>query len=317
MIQCLSESQNGLTIDDIAAKLSCSKRTVQRNLALFREYDIPLNEIVGEKGKKTYRIVLTPPALSFAFDEIAAVYVSRRFLEPMMGTLFWKAMQNALKKMRLCLGPQMVRHLERSVGVIEQTAFGRSDYREFAEIIDDLNFATEENRRVMILYRTHKEEKASTTKVDPYGLVYHFGSLYLIGFSHKRNEIRHWKIDRMQGVTVSNDSFQPPDDFHFAEYVGQLLGIFKRESDKEPQLIRIRFHSFYAQQIQEKRWHPSEKFVAQKDGSVIMELKMAELPLLERWVLGYGHYAEVLEPPELREMVHNEVQKIAAYYSDQ
>lgn len=314
LLQCLCESPQGLSVDEIAKEMHCGRRTVLRDLQLFRELDVSLVEEAGARGKKTYRIATKPGTLSFTYDEVAAVYIGRRFLTPMMGTYFWKAMQGALKKMRACLGTSMIRHLERSVGVIEQTAFGWSDYREAAEIIDELNFAIEEKRQISILYQTFEEQEPSTTTVDPYGIAFHEGSLYLVGFSHKRNDIRHWKIDRIQGITVSNDSFPTPKDFDLSKHIAKMFGIFKESIGLPTHLVRIRFQAYFAQEAREKHWHPTQRFIDQADGSVILEMNLAELAVLKRWVLGFGRHAEVLEPAELRELVLKEIEDTAVYY---
>ena len=226
LIQCLSESADGLSVDEIVAKTSCSKRTVRRHLALFREYGIPLVETTAKHGLKKYKIALGSAVPSFSFDEVAAVYIGRRFLEPMMGTFFWQAMQSALEKMRTCLGTQAVRHLERSVGVIKHTPFGRADYSERAALIDDLNFSVAEKRRIAILYQTLYDSEPSITHVDPYGLAFHTGSLYLVGFSYKRQEIRHWKIDRLKSVTITNETFQEPAGFQMEKHLARFSASF-------------------------------------------------------------------------------------------
>lgn len=312
MIQRLSESTQGLTVRQLAEAVSCSQRTVKRNLALFREQGIPLEETVGSQGLKTYRIKFE--GVSFTYDEVAAVYISRRFLEPMMGTQFWEATQNALRKMRSCLGTQAIRHLDRSVGLIEHTPFGRSDYQQLAPVIDDLHFAIEEKRQITILYQSLQETQPSTTQVDPYGLAFHDGSLYLIGFSHKRQAIRHWKIDRMKSVTVLNSTFRKPQDFNFEQWIEELFGIFKCDPAQPLQTVRIRFKKEVAKQVREKHWHQSERFTPEKGGSLLLELQLENVRVLKPWVLGYGRHAEVLEPAELRDYVRNEIRALTQTY---
>lgn len=314
LIQLLSESAQGQTVKELAEKIGCTPRSLKRHLASFREYDIPLVEETGKHGAKTYRIAWLSAMPSFSFDEVAAVYIARRFMEPMMGTFFWQAMQNALKKMRDCLGTSMIRNLERSIGVIELTGFAHGDYQKFAPLIDDLELAVSEKRQISILYRSIKDTEASTTTVDPYGLIYTSGSLYLVGFSHKRGDIRHWKIDRIGGVTVLNETFQPPEDFHLSEYAGQLFGAFKNNDGRPSQSVRIRFQPLFARQVQEKRWHATQQFFEQPDGSVILELMIDDLNMLKSWILGYGPHAEVLEPQELRDEILKDAELTAAQY---
>lgn len=315
MWQALVESREGLTVEELAAMCGCSRRTVQRHLQAFRGLGDGLVETVGGHGRKAFRMVTASPEMMLAFDEIVAVYVGRRFMEPMMGTFLWRAMQRALAKMRNHLGASMIRHFERAIGVIEPTMFGRGDYEKAAATIDELNQAIEEKRRVTMLYQSAQATKPSPVSVDPYVLVYNDGSLYLIGHSHKRGQIRVWKIDRVHGVTVTNDTFAPPADFEPTEHLRDAFGIFKTTAATPPQSVRIRFHPNYARQIREKRWHATERYRDQPDGSVILEMQIPELAPLKRWITGFGRYAEVLEPAELREMIQKELELTLEHYA--
>jgi len=57
----------------------------------------PLEETVEEFGRKRWRLdpAKTQPGLGFAFDEAVALYLGRRFLDPLAGTVFWDAAQRA------------------------------------------------------------------------------------------------------------------------------------------------------------------------------------------------------------------------------
>ncbi|MCC5024153.1 MAG: WYL domain-containing protein [Candidatus Synoicihabitans palmerolidicus] len=46
-----------------------------------------------------------------------------------------------------------------------------------------------------------------------------------------------------------------------------------------------------------------------------MELRLGSLVELERWVLGWGAQAEVLNPPELRASLKQTVRDISARYT--
>ncbi len=315
VIQLLGKTTVGLTLEELVAKTGFSRRTIQRYLALFRENDVPLFEEKDEAtGLKTYRITLTDPKLGFTFNELVAIYFARRFLEPMMGTFLWESMQDALDKMRKTLGTHVVHNIERLVGMFDKTAFGVSDYQGRTGLIDELVVAIENSRRVVILYRSLQDEKPSPTKVSPYGLVHHDGSLYLIGYSHKREAIRHWKIDRMSGVTVTAEPLQQAEGFALPEHLAGLFGIFEGKKSGPLQRVRIRFDTYFAGQIREKHWHKTERFEEQPDGGVVLELRLRDLAPVKRWLLGFGRHAEVLESAALRQIMREEVDQLRENY---
>ena len=63
--------------------------------------------------------------------------------------------------------------------------------------------------------------------------------------------------------------------------------------------VVIRFDEFAADYIREKRWHPSQQIKELAGGGLELRLKLSSLGEIERWVLGWGHHARVLNPPEL------------------
>lgn len=310
----LSETKDGLSQMELAHRVGCNRRTIQRILTLLHRLKAPVTEQVGEHGRKTFRIMPTPEKMTFTYNEIAAVYISRRFLQPIRGTFLWEAMEHALTKMRQCLGSKMIAYLEQSASVMEPSTFGWGDYRKATKILNSLDIAMMEKHRVTILYKAFHDPKPTKTRIDPYGMITHEGSLYVVGFSHKRNEIRHWKIDRIHGITLSSDPFEAPGDFRLSDYLDRMFGLFKENRDYPPQRVRIRFSGYFARVAQEKCWHASQRSTPQTDGSVIVEMELTELAAMKRWVLQFGKYAEVLDPPELREMVLTELDAVTAFY---
>lgn len=314
IIQLLGNTEVGLSLDEIAETTGMNRRSIQRHFALFRTNGLPLMEEVTDSKIKKYRIKLQETNLSFTLDEVIAVYTGRRFLEPMRGSYLWEAMQNALQKMRQSLGTPLIRFLERSIGTFGRTEFGWSDYQGRGAMIDDLATAIENQQCVMILYQSLQDSEASSTKVSPYGLIHHDGSLYLVGFSHKRNGVRHWKVDRMQGVTRMGEFFSSGEEFDLQEHLAGLFGIFSDGGDEEVQTVRVRFDSSLSGPIREKHWHKTERFLEEVDGSVVLEFEVSNLQVVKRWLLSHGRHAKVLGPVELIELLRAEVAQMTALY---
>lgn len=311
----LGKSSDGLTLEELVRGTGFNRRTIQRHFAQFRENGVPLIEEKNtETGLKHYRIILNDPKTSFTLDELIAVYTARRFLEPMMGTFLWDAMQQAIDKMRKNLGSQLIRYLERNIGLFEKTKFGWSDYRNRCGLVDELIGAIEGRHRAVLMYRSVTDEEPVPVKVSPYGLVHHDGSLYLVGYSHKREAIRHWKVDRMYGITVTPEKFEPPAGFTLSKHLSSAFGIFEDKGEGKTYRVKIMFDKFFAQQIREKHWHDTERFTPQPDGGMLLELRVKELAMLKRWILGFGRHAKVLAPKKLAEMVKAEAYDQARQY---
>jgi proteasome accessory factor B len=78
--------------------------------------------------------------------------------------------------------------------------------------------------------------------------------------------------------------------------------------------VRVRFALEAADRVRERVWHESQKLNELPDGGLELSVRLGALAEIERWVLGWGKLAEVLEPKELRESVAKTVKVLAAKY---
>ena len=78
--------------------------------------------------------------------------------------------------------------------------------------------------------------------------------------------------------------------------------------------VAIRFAPRQARWIRERRWHPPARLQEQLDGGVVLHLHIAETTEIRRWVLQFGHEAEVLSPESLRKEVAKDLAAALAAY---
>ncbi len=71
--------------------------------------------------------------------------------------------------------------------------------------------------------------------------------------------------------------------------------------------VSIWFNTPTAPFIRERRWHPTQEILEHPDGSLTLHLVVRGLNDLKRWVLGYGRGAIVRSPPELVQLVREEL----------
>ena len=88
LLRALTSRRLGLTIGQMADELGVTSRTIRRDLEVFRSVGFPLEEAVGEFGRKTWSIKAgrDQPPLAFTYDEVIALHLGRRMLEPLAGT---------------------------------------------------------------------------------------------------------------------------------------------------------------------------------------------------------------------------------------
>ena len=132
LIRMLSARRYGLTIREMAREMNVGDRTIRRDLNLFRSVGFRLEETTGDRGCKTWQIAGEQgnPPLTFTFEEAAALYMGRQFLEPLAGTPFWSAAQSAWGKVRASLVKNVSEYLAQSPKFFHCNWFGHGDYAE-------------------------------------------------------------------------------------------------------------------------------------------------------------------------------------------
>lgn len=313
LLRALSSRRIGLTVREMAAEVGAAEKTIRRDLALFRRVGFPLEESVGEYGRKTWRIASVggqPP--SFGFDEAAALYLGGRLLDPLAGTPFGAAARSAAAKVRAMLGRSALEYLDRFAGHFHLTAVDAHDYTRHAELIDGLQVAIEDGHAVQLRYRAEREASATDREVHPLGWIYHRGALYLIALDPAAGRVKHYKVDRVEAATTLERRFLRPEGFEAESHLAASFGVYQR--DGAATTVTVRFAPEAARYIQESRWHACERLTPQPDGGVEAEFRLSSTEELKRWVLGFGAKAVVLGPESLRREIAEELAALAAAY---
>ncbi len=303
-----------MTVRELADHFGVTLKTVRRDLIVLRQVGFPVAETAGDHGRKTWTVVSSAdgPQLRFTFDEAVALYLGRRFLEPLAGTLFWDAARRAYAKIGAWLTPGALRAVEKLLPSFVRTAVGASDYSKKSALLDDLSRAIEDHRITHVVYQSARATEPVSYDIYPLGLVYHRGALYVVGLAPRREgQPRHWKVDRIEAVQVTGLQFQPPEGFDLRKHLAGSFGIFEGHGDLT---IKVRFSACVARYVTEGRWHESQKLTPQKDGSLLAEFRLSGTEEIKSWLLGFGRNAVVLEPKEFRDEMAAELHATACLY---
>jgi proteasome accessory factor B len=305
-----------LTVAEIARELEVSSKTIRRDLDTFRTVGFGVKEEVGEFGRKSYRLPLRQdPLLAFTYDEALALYLGRRHLDSLSGTVFWDAAQRAFRKIQSVLSDEAVSYIEKLAGSIHITSFGSGDYASRSEIIDQVLIAIEDRHPLAMTYRPERSLEPLKYEIYPYSIVQHQGSLYLIAWSCSSDSIRHFKIDRVIEIEQRGDErFSQPADFDARKHLENSFGIYQ---GVESLTVRVRFTSKVARHVTEKRWHPSQKARKLANGAVELSFELASTAEVRQWIMSFGADAEVLEPESLRAKIRAHVQGLHSIYASQ
>lgn len=317
LLQSLANRRHGMTVKEIASEFEVTTRTALRDLDTLRQVGFPISEKnITSHGRKHWE--LNPgtdgTTLTFTWDEAIALYLARRYLDPLAGTILWENINQAFRKIKACIGETALQYLEKMSDAFHHTHFGAGDYAAKSGIIDQLMFAIEERRQTLLTYHSLSSTEPFTYEVAPYGVVFHHNSLYLVAFSSDHQEIRHFKVDRIGQADPQGLKFPLPEDFSLQDHLSGSFGIF--QGDGQPHRVRVRFAADVARIVEESRWHHSQKFTRQPDGRLLAEFELGDLTEIKSWILSFGSKAIVLEPVELRDEILHEAEGIISALSE-
>lgn len=314
ILQRLADSRVGLTLQELTNEFEVSLRCIQRDIALLQLAGFPLEDVIVSRNLKRWKMRPFGEQMDFNFADMISIVMSRRFLEPLAGTPFWEGHQKVYRKVRGALGEQALKFCEQLIHTIRVSGFGASDYKKRGQIIDTILQAMEDKRRALVSYRSQESTEPAEQELGPQGFIWHNGSLYLIAWSARRQEIRNYKVDRIESAEIGSDlRYAVPEDFSLEDWQKRAFGIFRGDGDQSWS-IRIRFTRDAARYVQESWWHDTQKFIPIHGGAVEMQLELNGLSSVTKWILSFGRNAVALEPPELVECVRNELAQMLECY---
>ncbi|MBF2001023.1 MAG: YafY family transcriptional regulator [Synechococcales cyanobacterium M58_A2018_015] len=310
-LDALLRSQHRQTAASLAQALEVSERTIRSDLAFLRDrYHAPL-EFNRTQGYYYSDPEWRLPSITLSQGELFALTLGARMLEAYAGSAYAADLRSAIARLAERLP-------EQSWVDLQQVADERILFRSGAaigldpEIWHKLEDACRTQKTVQMTYYTASRDSTSERKLDPYVLhIYRGTNPYVIGFCHQRQEIRWFRVDRIKSLTVLTKTFVPDPTFDAKDH---LELIFQHEAGGVPQPVAIWFDAKTAPYVRERRWHPSQDIQEHPDGSLTLRMVVRGLNDLKRWVLGYGKGAIVKAPPELVQMVREEVSVMCRHY---
>ena len=172
-----------------------------------------------------------------------------------------------------------------------------------SEVLDVLRTAVRDKRRVHIDYYSYGRDEHTERDVDPYLIHADGGSLYLFGSCHAAGGERRFRIDRISGATLLDETFERPKTTPPAT-------VFQAD-DGDPRIVLDLSPA--------ARWvaevHPVESTEELPDGNLRVTLAIGGPAWVERLLVNLGPDAEVVEAPDdIRDAGRRAAARILARY---
>lgn len=149
-------------------------------------------------------------------------------------------------------------------------------------------------------------------RVSPFALMWDNENYYLLGWDEESEELRHYRVDKMERITARGEPRQGREAFakvDMAAYSQQVFGMF----GGEVQSVRMRFARHLAGAVID-RFGRGLILAPDGDAHFTVTASVAVSPQFYAWLLGFGNEAEILGPAAVRADLKRHLAEAAKLY---
>ncbi len=212
---------------------------------------------------------------------------------------FDAAMQSAEKKLLTALG----RDAGEAESLATSTVVAEPDAA-VATHLRTLVTAARQRQRLEIDYVSASRHQAERRPIDPYGIVHHAGEWYVVGFCHKRGDVRTFRIDRIAALRPTGERFERPVTFDLEAYRREQLYV----PSADAVTVRVQLDPIAVTRIG-ATW-PVGEVTMQDDGSAEILIDCEGFEWVTGWVLGLGRHAWIVGTDEARRAMRERIQRL-------
>jgi predicted DNA-binding transcriptional regulator YafY len=293
-----------------------SIRTIQRTLNTIQSSHIPLHYQRGEHGLRYYSIkrAFDFIPLTLSPDEILAAILLAQFGELFAGTRIEEDINCIFEKIDQLLPQDSIAFTTALKGLNDVFYLhqpGKLSFDSKDHVIKDILRAIIEKRICTIEYKKTTEAEVKRFHFQPYSILFHAGSIYIIGFQPYHENLIYLALHRIQHIEMSEDVFEQIPDYNLNDFLKNNFGIWH----EDPVDIVIRFDELVANTVRERNWHHSQVIQQSNDGRIELSMHVGPSEELIAWILRWGVHAEVLKPDYLRKHIRKNFEEGVMLYN--
>lgn len=299
----LLKARRRMTAKQLSEELDVHIRTIYRNIDALCISGVPIVSEIGRDGGYFIPDHIKLEPLFFDADEQKALLHAAAFARE-AGYPSAAPLSRALSKIKRYTNPEQLKALarhENSIEVIQPPAAPA-----LISKLAAIEIGIDQHIRLQINYRTGYDGACHTRTVDPYGLVHWRSKWYAVGYCHLRGEIRSFRVDRMNDIRCTEDTFVRPVPFSAREFL--LDGLLSEQgSGNDLHWISVHIQGL-PQAIDDLCQHWLLGHALQERTADAAVFRLDELTLYTQvtyYLLSFGGKIRIMEPEELKlEMIY-------------
>jgi len=290
----------------MADRFSISLRTVYRDVKSLDESGVP---VIGEAGMgytimEGYRL----PPVMFTQEEAGAILLGSKLAEKFTDGSVKKHFNAALFKIKAILRASDKEYVDNLTDHIEILARQSPASDGLTQYLSVCQQAIVLQKVVDLHYHSGGKEEKTRRHVEPIGLLYYSAAWHLIAWCRLRKGYRDFRLTRMLGVILKDESFDRSSHPSVQEYVRQNRGA------EELQEVVLTFDKKVVRYLREQKY--LNGYVSEEDlgDYVCMKFLTSSVEYFGRWLLMYGNTVTIESPAALRTIMKELSERLLAHH---
>lgn len=181
------------------------------------------------------------------------------------------------------------------------------------EVQSVISEALMQERQISIQYRRRNEKKPDEYRIHPLGLIQRGPMLYLYCRFFDYEDARTLAVNRISSASLLEDHVEYPAHFSLDQTADS--GVWGFGSGKMIKL-EVFFQEGYGEHLYETPLSKDKEITELADGQLKVCATVADTPLLQWWLFGFGEGVEVIGPVEIRKAMSESSSALALIYQE-
>lgn len=280
-----------VTAKELAAEFEVSPRTIYRDLEALSQAGIPIYTCQGRNGgiKLVDSFVLNKSLLSQTEqNELLAALQG-------LNAVHYPEAEKVLTKLSALFGKKLMDWI-----VVDFSGWSQAKQETLAMIKE----AIINRKLISFTYYNANGEKNFRT-VEPLQLWFKSKAWYLRAFCRTKQSQRLFKLNRIKNICLLPEEFTPQpekEDVPAPDFERTVPGVE----------ITMKIHSTQAYRVYDE--FDESQITPHADGSFTVRFRYPEDEWVYGFILSFGMYAEVIEPPHIRKIIKERLKKALTFY---
>jgi predicted DNA-binding transcriptional regulator YafY len=310
----LASRRTGISLEDLMARLECSKSTLYRAINVLKdtlhapvEFDAEAGgfRYTDTKGAGAFEL----PGLWFTPGELQALAVMQRLLKDVGGGLLTEHLGPLSNRLE-----ELTRHGRLNLGeAASRLRFPAIASRLAGPAFQPAASAALQRKKLWIEYHARGSDERSERTVSPQRITHYRESWFLDAWDEGKNALRSFAIDRILRATILHKPAIDIPDADLDTHYASAYGIFGGVADK---LAVLKFSAERARWVADEVWHPEQLGRHLEDGSYELKIPYRDSRELVMDILRHGPHVQVIEPQSLIDEVRKQLKAALGRYVD-